>query len=166
AFDVERKAAGHAQFTLTFEVFKGFSESLCTSLSPFAFSEGIWQAGQGIVSQNYKYKHTSNRFSIYNAGSFDIDPRMHDLRITIKNCRSDGLLTINNKSTGEKFVFNEKIYAYDTIELDGSNILKNGVRCGRKTNLGLISLLSGENEIEIENVSNIETTWDFPFLYK
>ncbi|HFQ5678290.1 TPA: hypothetical protein ACHR3I_003004 [Listeria monocytogenes] len=44
--------------------------------------------------------------------------------------------------------------------------MKNGVRCGRKTNLGLISLLSGENEIEIENVSNIETTWDFPFLYK
>lgn len=115
---------------------------------------------------NYKYKYILNRFSIYNVGSFDIDLCMYDLRIIIKNCWSDGLLIINNKFIGEKFVFNEKIYVYDMIELDGSNILKNGVCCGWKINFGFILLLFGENEIEIENVSNIEIIWDFLFLYK
>lgn len=42
----------------------------------------------------------------------------------------------------------------------------NGVNCGIDTNLELITLAPGINEIEIQNVANVKSSWDFRFLYK
>lgn len=154
-------------FTLTFKIFRGYKESLGTTLSDFSISENIWQIGEGMVAEDHKYVHTTNHFEIYNAGEITVNPRVHDLIISIQTY-SQGGFTIINKTTGEMFKFNdnERLYDTDNVVIDGTKIYKNGIRSGRLTNLGLISLVPGSNEIEIKNVSRVKTSWDFRFLYK
>lgn len=166
-FEAERYSAGNSKFTLNFEVFPGHSESLGTTLSPFTLESEKWQIGQGVLSEDHQYIHTKNHIQIYNGGSFEINPRMHELKITIQTY-SQGGFKLTNRTTGEMFKFNdnERLYDTDTVVIDGPKIYKNGIRCGRLTNLGLISLAPGMNEIDIDNVSRVKTSWDFRFLYK
>ncbi|BCA86641.1 hypothetical protein EsVE80_21640 [Enterococcus saigonensis] len=159
-------ASNYANYKVTLNVFRGYAESLATTLTDFSLGEE-WQFSQGLVSEDHEYTHQTSRFTIFNAGDFTIDPRENYLKIKIEGM-SDGNLTVFNATTGERFIYRGSLNSVsgETLTLDGVYPLKNGIHCGIDTNHGLISLVPGENKIEISNASRIKTAWDFRFLYK
>ena len=163
---VTKKAFFMSHFTVTLNVFKGYAESIASTLSDFDLSEE-WQFSEGIESEDYKFTHTTSRFKIFNAGSFPVDPRENGLKITLQG-ESLGNATIFNRTTGERFIYYPEFSTNSgqTITLDRVYPKLNGVNRGIDTNHGLITLAEGLNDIEIQNVANVETSWDFYYLYK
>lgn len=153
-------------YTIVLHVFRGHSEFIATTLTDISIESDV-QVSQGLVSEDYKYIHNTSRFVIFNAGDFTIDPREHDLRIRVEG-ESDGQMTIFNRTTGERFIYrpNFSTNRGDWVELDGVYPRRNGVNRGIDTNHGLITLVPGENDIEIQNISRVRSEWDFRFLYK
>ena len=166
SIDDERKGVIYTRYTVNLEAIKGYSESIATTLTDFNLEEE-WQFSQGLVSGDYSYSHNTSHFTIFNAGSFEIDPREHYLRITLEG-ESEGNVTIFNKTTGDRFIYYPSLSANlgQTLVLDGVIPKLNGVSCGINTNHGLINLVEGVNEIEIQNITRVKSSWDFRFLYK
>lgn len=165
-WELERIMSSKGRFFFTFDVFEGRSESIGTTLDEFDL-EAEWQFSQGLIAEDYKYKQDVSRFTIYNPGDFLVDPREHSLRIRVEG-ESDGQLTIFNRTTGERFVYGPSFSTRrgDWLELDGVYPKRNGVHCGIDTNHVLITLIPGANDIEIQNVSQVKSMWDFRFMYK
>lgn len=166
AIDYEQVTSRFINGTINFYCYRGHGESSMKTLD----SNSVcleWQVSQGLVSEDYKYIHNTSRFVIFNAGDFTIDPREHDLRIRVEG-ESDGQMTIFNRTTGERFIYRPNFSANrgDWVELDGVYPRRNGVNRGIDTNHGLITLVPGENDIEIQNISRVRSVWDFRFLYK
>lgn len=163
---VTKKAFFMSRFTVSYTVVKGYGESITSTLSDFSLDDE-WQFSQGILSEDYKYTHNTSRFSIYNAGSFPLDPRQAYLKITLQG-ESDGNANIFNRTTGDRFIYYPAFSTNlgQTITLDRVYPKLNGVNHGIDTNHGLITLAEGLNDIEIQNVANVETSWDFYYLYK
>ncbi len=161
-----KKAYFKGNFVVSFSAYKGYAESMVTTLSNFSL-EDDWQFSQGLVSEDYSYSHNTSHFTIFNAGSFEIDPRESDLRITLEG-ESEGNVTIFNKTTGDRFIYYPSLSTNlgQTLVLDGVIPKLNGVSCGINTNHGLINLVEGVNEIEIQNITRVKSSWDFRFLYK
>ncbi|EOS8041346.1 phage tail family protein [Enterococcus faecium] len=166
SIDDERKGAIYTRYTVNLGAIRGYSESIATTLTDFNLEEE-WQFSQGLVAEDYKYTHQTSHFIIYNAGSFEIDPREHYLRIALEG-ESEGNLTIFNKTTGDRFIYYPSLSTNlgQTLVLDGVYPKLNGVSCGIDTNHGLITLAEGVNEIEIQNITRVKSSWDFRFLYK
>ncbi|MFU1813873.1 phage tail family protein [Enterococcus faecium] len=166
SIDDERKGAIYTRYTANLGAIRGYSESIATTLTDFNLEEE-WQFSQGLVAEDYKYTHQTSHFIIYNAGSFEIDPREHYLRIALEG-ESEGNLTIFNKTTGDRFIYYPSLSTNlgQTLVLDGVYPKLNGVSCGIDTNHGLITLAEGVNEIEIQNITRVKSSWDFRFLYK
>ncbi|HGF7987512.1 TPA: phage tail family protein [Enterococcus faecium] len=166
SIDDERKGVIYTRYTVNLEAIKGYSESIATTLTDFNLEEE-WQFSQGLVAEDYKYTHQTSHFIIYNAGSFEIDPREHYLRIALEG-ESEGNVTIFNKTTGDRFIYYPSLSTSlgQTLVLDGVIPKLNGVSCGINTNHGLINLVEGVNEIEIQNITRMKSSWDFRFLYK
>ncbi|EMF0418386.1 phage tail family protein [Enterococcus faecium] len=166
SIDDERKGAIYTRYTVNLGAIRGYSESIATTLTDFNLEEE-WQFSQGLVAEDYKYTHQTSHFIIYNAGSFEIDPREHYLRIAVEG-ESEGNVTIFNKTTGDRFVYYPSLSTNlgQTLVLDGVIPKLNGVSCGINTNHGLINLVEGVNEIEIQNITRVKSSWDFRFLYK
>lgn len=166
SIDDERKGAIYTRYTVNLGAIRGYSESIATTLTDFNL-EKEWQFSQGLVAEDYKYTHQTSHFIIYNAGSFEIDPREHYLRIALEG-ESEGNVTIFNKTTGDRFIYYPSLSTNlgQTLVLDGVIPKLNGVSCGINTNHGLINLVEGVNEIEIQNITRVKSSWDFRFLYK
>ncbi|WP_347082883.1 phage tail family protein [Enterococcus faecium] len=166
SIDDERKGAIYTRYTVNLGAIRGYSESIATTLTDFNLEEE-WQFSQGLVAEDYKYTHQTSHFIIYNAGSFEIDPREHYLRIALEG-ESEGNVTIFNKTTGDRFIYYPSLSTNlgQTLVLDGVIPKLNGVSCGINTNHGLIKLVEGVNEIEIQNITRVKSSWDFRFLYK
>ncbi|PEH48062.1 phage tail family protein [Enterococcus faecium] len=166
SIDDERKGAIYTRYTVNLGAIRGYSESIATTLTDFNLEEE-WQFSQGLVAEDYKYTHQTSHFIIYNAGSFEIDPREHYLRIALEG-ESEGNVTIFNKTTGDRFIYYPSLSTNlgQTLVLDGVIPKLNGVSCGINTNHGLINLVAGVNEIEIQNITRVKSSWDFRFLYK
>ncbi|HFC9384249.1 phage tail family protein [Enterococcus faecium] len=166
SIDDERKGVIYTRYTVNLEAIRGYSESIVTTLTDFNLEEE-WQFSQGLVAEDYKYTHQTSHFIIYNAGSFEIDPREHYLRIVLEG-ESEGNVTIFNKTTGDRFIYYPSLSTNlgQTLVLDGVIPKLNGVSCGINTNHGLINLVEGVNEIEVQNITRVKSSWDFRFLYK
>ncbi|OAQ38061.1 phage tail domain-containing protein, partial [Enterococcus faecium] len=89
---ITKKAYFKGNCVVSFSAYKGYSESIATTLSDFSLDED-WQFSQGLVSEDFSYTHNTSFFKIFNAGSFEIDPRESDLRITLEG-ESEGNVTI------------------------------------------------------------------------
>ncbi|MEK0151634.1 distal tail protein Dit [Tetragenococcus halophilus] len=166
ALDSEDLTNSFSTFEITFVVYKGFSESLKSTKDIDFLLEDIHLSEDRSV-EDYGYAFNRSRFVIYNAGDVTVDPREHYLNIKIEGS-SDGELTINNKTTKERFIYKPTLRnrTGDWLEINGVYPKKNGINCGIDTNHGLISLVPGINKIEIQNANEIKTSWDFYFLYK
>jgi len=162
----DQEANDFTTWELELTVFRACGESFSSTLSDFSLNEE-WQFAQGLVSEDYEYTFTHSRFIVYNAGDFTVDPREHYLKIQVEG-ESDGEVTIVNKTTKERFIYRPKLSSVtgEWIDITGVYPRKNGINCGIDTNHGLISLVPGVNEIEIQNVSQVKSSWDFNFLYK
>ena len=89
------------------------------------------------------------------------------MKITLKG-ESLGNAAIFNRTTGERFIYYPSFSNNlgQTLSLNRVYPKLNGVNCGNDTNFELITLAPGINEIEIQNVANVKSSWDFRFLYK
>lgn len=166
SIDLEEIGIRYATYNIVFNAFKGCSESLSTTLSEFSLS-GEWQFSQNLEAEDYVYEFEVSRFQVFNAGDFSVDPRENDLRITLQG-ESLGNATIFNRTTGERFIYYPSFSNNlgQTVSIDRVYPKLNGVHCGIDTNLELITLTPGINEIEIQNVANVKSSWDFRYLYK
>lgn len=166
SIDLEDIGIRYATYNIVFNAFKGCSESLSTTLSEFSLSNE-WQFSQNLESADYEYEFDVSRFQVFNAGDFAIDPRENELKITLQG-ESLGNATIFNRTTGERFIYYPEFSTNlgQTVTLDRVYPKLNGVNRGIDTNLSLITLVPGINEIEIQNVANVKSSWDFRYLYK
>ncbi|PCO40023.1 phage tail domain-containing protein, partial [Enterococcus faecium] len=102
-FEITEEENDYSTIEITFSIPSGSAESSATTLTDFNLEEE-WQFSQGLVAEDYKYTHQTSHFIIYNAGSFEIDPREHYLRIALEG-ESEGNVTIFNKTTGDRFIY-------------------------------------------------------------
>lgn len=158
---------GYSQVEITYTAISGCGESLGKTITNFSLDEE-WQFEQGInVEEDYKYIFETTSYVVYNGGDFPIDPREHELKITIAAI-SESNLTIFNKTTGDRFIYYPELDRTlgHTLTIEGVYPKLNGVNCGIDTNHGLITLSTGPNIIEIQNSITTHSEWDFRFLYK
>lgn len=155
-------------FSIVFNCFKGYSESL-KDTSQFSLSSGDWQfEAVARADDSIKYTHTSDYFDIYNGSSDTIDPLLrHKLQIQIKADAPNGI-TIRNLTTEDKFVYNKPLTPSKTLTIQGVHPLLDGNRVGIDTNWQWITLAPGYNTIKIEDDSiiSVETKWSFNFIYR
>lgn len=155
-------------FEVEFVMLQPFVKSIGTSLDlqkEKSWDADKWQWGQGIDGDtDYQYEFTSPSFIVKNIGDITIDPRQHELVITIMASASS--LKMTNETTGDVFQFSEPLTPSDRLTLDGIRVLKNNqsmVRASVKK--GLITLAPGDNQIKIEGGTLIRASFDFRALY-
>lgn len=155
-------------FSITFVVFKGYSESLMTT-DEFDLSSDYWQFGNGLVADDdISYTHTKRKFQIFNGSSDTVTPiHRHHLIITM-NVKAPNGFTLHNKTTGDKFEYKKAIKNTDTITLNGVYPFKNKKRCGIDTNWEYITLAPGYNDFEVlgDGVETKEIKFTFNYVYR
>jgi phage-related protein len=164
-FDIDYVSLEDGEFDIEFVIHSVFLESIGDTLStPMSFDSEAWQFGQGLIADDIKYVHTTNTFSIYNAGDIGIDPRYFPLEITFTGASDK--LGITNLTTGDYFEHKETTVVGDTILLDRVKAYKNGVSILGQTNRKLIRLAPGWNQLAVSNVlSDFEIKFKFRFYY-
>ena len=157
-----------ATFAVTFVVFKGYSESL-KETDQFSLSSGDWQFEGGVLAdEDIKYKHDTTSFNIYNGSSDVINPLLrHKFKLLINIDAPKGF-KITNKTTGDVFEYKKAIKSNQRLTINGVHPFINNKRVGIDTNWQWLTLDKGFNDIEIigENISNVQTQWVFPFIYR
>lgn len=167
-YEEEEKFLRYSIVNFRFKVFKGYSESIESTLCEQDITNQKWQFSQGLIPEDYQYTFDKNKFSVFNLGDFTIDPRKkHNLKIKLTG-RSEGDVTIFNQTTGERFIFKNKLSKEqkDELTIESIHCYKNGVISNISTNGELITLVPGENKFLIENVSQVKISFDTRFLYK
>ncbi|PNZ40491.1 phage tail domain-containing protein [Staphylococcus simulans] len=166
--DNENLTNSFATFKVTFVVFKGYSESL-KDTSQLSLSSGDWQFETGVLSDDeIKYKHNTTSFKIYNGSSDTINPLLrHQFKILINIDAPKGF-KIKNKTTDDVFEYKKGIKKNQQLVINGVHPFINNKRVGIDTNWQWLTLDKGFNDIEIigENISNVQTQWIFPFIYR
>lgn len=166
--DNEDLTNSFATFKVTFVVFKGYSESL-KDTSQFSLSSGNWQFEAGVLADDeIKYKHTTTSFKIYNGSTDTINPLLrHKLKVLL-NLNAPKGFKIKNTTTGDVFEYKKAVKSNQRFTLDGVHPFINNKRVGIDTNWQWLTLDEGFNDIEIigENISNVQTQWIFPFIYR
>ncbi|MEB8071569.1 phage tail family protein [Staphylococcus xylosus] len=161
------KDTSSVEFEVTFQVYKGYSESLYKT-DQYSLMSDKWQFESGVMPDvEIKYKHTRQKFSIYNGSSDTINPRKrHQLQIWIRLKTTTGFKLVN-KTTGDVFEYKGKLETNQSFLIDGAYPYIEKERCGRLTNHGLITLVPGYNDFEIwGTVSDFEIQFIFPFIYR
>lgn len=155
----------NSKITLTFNCYRGYSETVGTTLLPFTFDEEVWAIGENItLGEDVTYTHYQPNFKIYNGSNIEVDPLMrHKLDIAI-SCVGSPIIT--NKTTGSVFHYDKPLKKSDLFLLSGVYSYKNGVHCGVDTNHGVITLAEGFNQFEISRATDIQIAFDFPFIYR
>lgn len=165
---VEDLYGRNGEFEITFNVFKGYSESLMTT-DEFDLSSDYWQFGNGLVADDdVSYVHTKRKFKIFNGSSDTVTPiHRHHLIITM-NVKAPNGFTLHNKTTGDKFEYKKAIKNTDTITLNGVYPFKNKKRCGIDTNWEYITLAPGYNDFEVlgDGVETKEIKFTFNYVYR
>ena len=119
----------------------------------------------GINVDYLPYKFTGNEFTVWNGGNVTIDPRNMYLKINLINVSTTGNLTIENITTGEKFIYKEAI-SKKNLTIDGTKVLIGTSNKLRDTNRKFISLAKGINKIKITNGTFDSVAVDSPFYFK
>lgn len=119
----------------------------------------------GINVDYLNYKVDYDEFTVWNGGNVTIDPRNMYLKINLTNVTTTGNLTIENVTTGEKFIYKEAI-SKKNLSIDGTKVLIGTSNKLRDTNRKFISLVKGINKIKITNGTFDSIAVDSPFYFK
>ncbi|MDW4372981.1 phage tail family protein [Staphylococcus saprophyticus] len=168
ATEIEDIYSRNGEISITFSVFKGYSESL-KDTDEFSLSSGDWQFEGGVLADdNIKYKHNTTSFKIYNGSSDVINPLLRHRFKLIVNIDAPKGFKVNNKTTGDTFEYKKAIKSNQTLTINGVHPFINNNRVGIDTNWQWLTLDEGFNDIEItgENISKVKTQWIFPFIYR
>ncbi|MDK3656270.1 phage tail family protein [Staphylococcus pseudintermedius] len=156
-------------FTVTFKVYKGYSESLLDTGKYSLSNKDKWQfEGGNLADSNIKYKHADTSFKIYNGSTDAINPVLgYNLKIKINVDAPKGFKLINN-TTGDVFEYKKPIKKNQQLIINGVHPLINNKRVGKDTNWGWINLDKGFNDIELtgEQLSNSTVEFIFNFVYR
>ena len=111
-------------------------------------------------------KASVNTFTIYNAGNVTIEPESMYLNIFATYVQSTGDFTIRNKTTGEEIILRRNSNR-SHFRINGM-IMSFGsfTNIFRDTNRRFISLVPGDNEIEVTGGTFERIDFDFKYLYK
>lgn len=122
----------------------------------------VWFYGMGLLydESTHKYTHNTLDFDIYNAGNVQIEPFHQDFTITVKNATKG--YTLENKTTGDKFVYTGNTTG--TIEIKGGIVTINKLQVFRETNRKILTLDTNNNRFRQNQ--NKEVIFDFRFYYK
>lgn len=155
-------------FEVEFVMLQPFAQSVKSSMDLHHYKEwdvGFWQWNMGLDwGEMPKYTFNSGSFVIVNIGDIPIDPRQHELEITIKATAAN-FLQITNQTTGEVYRYNGALTASDTLVLKGIQTLKNGVSTFKNTNFRLLTLQVGSNRFSVTGGTIHSIAFNFPFLY-
>ncbi|MDT3959539.1 phage tail domain-containing protein [Staphylococcus kloosii] len=164
--EIEDIYGRNGRIKVKFNVFKGYSESLYKT-DQFSLMSDKWQFGNGLIpDESISYKHTRQKFKIFNGSSDTINPRFHFLKIWIR-ANTDKSFKIVNKTTGDVFEFKGTLKKNQSLVLDGVYPYLDLKRCGRITNHGVISLAPGFNDFEVwGSLSNFEIEFVFNYIYR
>src|SRR5699024_9742144 len=137
-------------FTITFNCYKGYSESLLDTMQMSLSNDYKWQFENGHLSDSeIKYKHTNTSFSIYNVSDDMIDSSL-GYRMVIKiNIDAPNGFKITNNTTGDTFEYKKAIKKNQQLVIDGVHPVMSNKRVGIDTNWQWIRLDKGYNNIEI-----------------
>ncbi|EGQ3068545.1 phage tail family protein [Staphylococcus pseudintermedius] len=156
-------------FTVTFKVYKGYSESLLDTGQYSLSNANKWQFEGGYISDSdVKYKHTDTSFKIYNGSTDRINPLLgYKLKIKINVDAPKGFKLVNN-TTGDVFEYKKPIKKNQQLVIDGVHPLINNKRVGKHTNWSWISLEKGFNHIELtgEQLGSSTIEFIFNFVYR
>ncbi|MDW3991819.1 phage tail family protein [Staphylococcus saprophyticus] len=119
----------------------------------------------GINVDYLNYKVNYDEFTVWNGGNVTIDPRNMYLKLNLTNVTTTGNLTIENVTTGEKFIYKEAI-SKKNLSIDGTKVLIGTSNKLRDTNRKFISLVKGINKIKITNGTFDSIAVDSPFYFK
>jgi hypothetical protein len=166
AYHIQQLFNTRGEFEIDFTSNRPYCESIGTTLTPFTFEAETWAAGMGLVDPSQMiYEHKTNTFEIYNAGVAAIDPVEDELTIKFIGA-SDGFKILNH-TTGDIFEYYGTTIETDVLELNGIETLLNGVNVLGNSNMELITLAEGFNDIEIIGTSgNFNVTFDFRYKYE
>ena len=119
----------------------------------------------GINVDYLNYKVNYDEFTVWNGGNVTIDPRNMYLKLNLTNVTTTGNLTIENVTTGEKFIYKEAI-SKKNLTIDGTKVLIGTSNKLRDTNRKFISLVKGINKVKITNGTFDSVAVDSPFYFK
>lgn len=163
-FSIDLINSQSGRFQVSFLSALPYAVSLGTTQDPFTFESGVWQIGQGLIFDDLIYTHTSQSFSIYNAGDVTVDPRVYPLLITYKGSSTN--LEIKNTTTAESWKYTGTTNASDIVRLDGLRSTKNSLSIFGNTNLNSISIAPGWNQFELLGTNTgFEISFNFRFYY-
>lgn len=118
----------------------------------------------GINQDNAKYSFETKTFNVWNGGNVTVDPR--NMILIIKMFYVNGTGSITNKTTGDKFtIIND--WKGNHLTIESTKIIKaTNVNSLRDTNRKFISLVPGNNEIEVTGLDFTKVEFTFPYYYK
>ncbi len=119
----------------------------------------------GLHVDHLNYRYDKNEFTVWNGGNVTVDPRNMLLNINLTNVTTTGNLTIENVTTGEKFIYKESI-SNKSLNLNQTKVLIGTTNKLRDTNRKFISLKQGKNDIKITNGTFDSLSIDCPFYFK
>lgn len=159
---------GDATFSITFNCYKGYAESLYTT-EDYNLMSNFWQYENGLISNNeIKYVHDRNDFEIYNASSDIINPLLdHNIDIYMKVIAPNGFRMLN-KTNKTEFNYTGSIKKEETILLNKTYPYIKNKRIGKDTDKGYIVLNEGINKISVtgDGLEIKEISFDFNFIYR
>jgi len=165
----EKITAADANFSITFNCYKGYSESL-TDTSSKIYRNSTWQYENGLkADKGIYYTHHNWAFEIWNGSTDTINPVMHHNIKILVNANAPNGLTIENETTGDIFEYKEPLKYEDELKIDGVHpFLNKKQRVGIYTNYEWITLKPGYNKIHIygNKLSKIKTQWIFNYIYR
>lgn len=138
-------------FDIPLTAMSGLAESTGTTLDDLTFTAEKWQVGQGLTLEEPKYTHSTNTFSIFNAGDVPIDPRKLPLKIIYRGASTN--LKIKNLTTGDEWAHDGTSGSNDNITLDGVRSLKNDTSIFKDTNKKLLTIAPGWNDFQLTGTS-------------
>ena len=147
-----------------------FWESIYTTLelhdSGYSATAEKYGLVDNIDDEKVKYRFTESNFSVYNAGNVTVEPESMLLDIFVSTVQSDNNFTIRNKTTGEEIILN-RASTGSHFRIRGMVISLGSItNIFRDTNRRFISLVPGDNHLEILNGTFSEIRFEFKFLYK
>lgn len=118
----------------------------------------------GINQDNAKYSFETKNFNVWNGGNLTVDPR--NMMLLIKMFYVKGTGSITNKTTGDKFtIIND--WKGNHLTIESTKIIRaTNVNALRDTNRKFISLVPGNNEIEVTGLDFTKVEFTFPYYYK
>ncbi|WP_434795910.1 phage tail domain-containing protein [Staphylococcus equorum] len=124
----------------------------------------IYGTSDGINQDNAKYSFETKTFNVWNGGNVTVDPR--NMMLLIKMFYVNGTGSITNKTTGDKFtIIND--WKGNHLTIESTKIIKaTNVNALRDTNRKFISLVPGNNEIEVTGLDFTKVEFTFPYYYK